>query len=183
MLKIKAVTGSIVVYGKCVILPPCIQYTISTLCYMNRPCNLPQGTISKQAYEEVNKLHPMSFTMWVMGENELIINYGINCHRICEQNNIFQISYDYMSEVLYHFILYLSQWNQLYRCMIRKCIVPSKTHVHWDVSVNTFLAMSLGLFSLRHNDLIIGLKAHFIVSPPTIMISLSKCMFHKTMSS
>ena len=29
-----------------------------------------------------------------------------------------------------------------------------------------------GLISLKHNELIIGLKAHFIVSPPTIMSSL-----------
>ena len=31
--------------------------------------------------------------------------------------------------------------------------------------------------------MILGLKAHFIVSPPTIMSSLSEYAFHKTMSS
>ena len=73
------------VYGKCEISPPSVQYTILTLCYMNRLCNLPWGTIAKHVYEE--RKNYISWCGWV---NELIINYGINCQRIFEQNNIFQ---------------------------------------------------------------------------------------------
>ena len=41
----------------------------------------------------------------------------------------------------------------------------------------------LGRILLRHNDLIKGPMAHFIVSPPAFMSTLSKCAFHRTKSS
>ena len=64
-----------------------VQCTISTMCYMNRLYHILWGTIAKQVYEELNKLHSMGFTTWDTGVNQLIINHGMditatNCHRI-----------------------------------------------------------------------------------------------------
>ena len=44
------------------------------------------------------------------------------------------------------------------------------------ISEQSFWVQSNTQQTLRQNELIIGLKAHFIVSPPTIMSSLSKCV-------
>ena len=82
VLNVKATTSNIMVCGECGMLPPSVQCTISTMCYMNRLYHMPGGTIAKRVYEELNKLHSIGFTTWVTRVNEVITNHGLDITKL-----------------------------------------------------------------------------------------------------
>ena len=82
VLNVKATTSNIMVCGECGMLPPSVQCTISTMCYMNRLYHMAGGTIAKRVYEELNKLHSMGFTTWITRVNEVITNHGMDITKL-----------------------------------------------------------------------------------------------------
>ena len=82
VLNVKAATSNLMVYRECGMLPPSIQCTISTMCYMNRLYHMPADTIAKHVYEEMHKLHPMGFRTWVTRVNELIVKYDMDITKL-----------------------------------------------------------------------------------------------------
>ena len=82
VLNVKATTSNLMVYRECGMLPPSVQCTIATMCYMNRLYHMPADTIAKHVYEKMNKLHSMGFMTWVTRVNELFIRYDMDITKL-----------------------------------------------------------------------------------------------------
>ena len=78
ILRVKPTTSNIMIFGECGIMPPSVQCIISTLCYLNRLCHLPEHLIVKQAYDELLRLHDNGFTTWVGNVCELAHMYNLD---------------------------------------------------------------------------------------------------------
>ena len=78
VLHVKATTSNVIVIGEFGQMPPSVYCHINALCYLKRCHDLPDTKISKQVYNELNRLHQCGVTTWVTKACELSEQYQVD---------------------------------------------------------------------------------------------------------
>ena len=81
VLRVKATTSTLAVYGECVRFPPSLSCHVSLLSFFNRLHHMPDSQLVKQVYNHLNRLHEQGFTNWITKALELAKTYDIDIKR------------------------------------------------------------------------------------------------------
>ena len=84
-LSVKASTSNIITIGECGQYPPSVACKKAILIYYNRLNNMPNTSIVKRVYEELNNLHQIGFNNWVSDVHKLIDYYNLDITLDCSK--------------------------------------------------------------------------------------------------
>ena len=78
VLNVKATTCNIITMGECGVLPPSIKCHQNALLYFIRLNNLPQGSVVKSVFLEMQSMHNLGFKNWYSAIIELATSYKLD---------------------------------------------------------------------------------------------------------
>ena len=81
VLRVKATTSTLAVYGECGRFPPSLSCHVSLLSFFNRLHHMPVSQLVKQVYNHLNRLHEQGFTNWITKALDLAKTYDIDIKR------------------------------------------------------------------------------------------------------
>ena len=77
VLKIQATTSNLIVIGESGLIPPEIKCHINSILYFIRLNSLPNGSVVKNVFIELERLHLLGYNNWYSRGLELSLRYGI----------------------------------------------------------------------------------------------------------
>ena len=85
VLRVKATTSNLAVYGECGRFSPTLSCHVSLLSFFNRLHHMPDSQLVKQVYKHLNRLHEQGFTNWTTKALDLANTYDIDikCTKPC----------------------------------------------------------------------------------------------------
>ena len=80
ILHVKATTSNLITIGECGVIPPSVLSHISVLTYFIRLRHMPDTSITKVVFDEMERLHGLGFETWYTRVWKLAESYNIDLH-------------------------------------------------------------------------------------------------------